>query len=101
MKKIEQVTDTTLVICVDVGSQLHYARAFDNRGKELTKRVLSFQNSIEGFNTFNQWEEKIRMENDKTEVMIGCEPTGLHITMHIFFLACRRKYQRGWIKKEN
>ena len=50
-EKIEQVTDTTLVIGVDVGSQLHYARAFDNRGKELTKRVLSFQNSIEGFNT--------------------------------------------------
>ena len=43
--KIEQVTDTTLVIGVDVGSQLHYARAFDNRGMELTKRVLSFQNS--------------------------------------------------------
>lgn len=75
-EKIEQVTDTTLVIGVDVGSQLHYARAFDNRGKELTKRVLSFQNSIEGFNTFNQWVEKIRTENDKTDVMIGCEPTG-------------------------
>ena len=75
-EKIEQVTDTTLVIGVDVGSQLHYARAFDNRGKELTKRVLSFPNSIEGFNTFNQWVEKIRTENDKTDVMIGCEPTG-------------------------
>ena len=75
-EKIEQVTDTTLVIGVDVGSQLHYARAFDNRGKELTKRVLSFQNSIEGFNTFKQWIEKIRTENDKTDVMIGCEPTG-------------------------
>ena len=75
-EKIEQVTDITLVIGVDVGSQFHYARAFDNRGKELTKRVLSFQNSIEGFNTFNQWVEKIRTENDKTDVMIGCEPTG-------------------------
>ena len=75
-EKIEQVTDTTLVIGVDVGSQLHYARAFDNRGRELTKRVISFQNSIEGFNSFNQWAEKIRTENDKTGVMIGCEPTG-------------------------
>ena len=75
-EKIEQVTDTTLVIGVDVGSQLHYARAFDNRGKELTKRVISFQNNIEGFNTFNQWAEKIRTENEKTDVMIGCEPTG-------------------------
>ncbi len=42
-EKIEQVTDTTLVIGVDVGSQLHYARAFDNRGKELTIGSFLFQ----------------------------------------------------------
>jgi transposase len=54
----------------------HYARAFDNRGRELTKRVFSFANDIEGFNTFNQWIEKLRTENGKTEIMIGCEPTG-------------------------
>lgn len=75
-EKIEQVTDTTLVIGVDIGSQIHYARAFDNRGRELTKKVFLFENNIEGFNSFNQWAEKIRMENDKTAVMIGCEPTG-------------------------
>ena len=75
-KKIEQVTDTTLVVGIDIGSQTHYARAFDNRGRELTKRVFSFANDIEGFNTFNQWAEKLRKENGKTEIMIGCEPTG-------------------------
>ena len=74
--KIEQVTDTTLVIGVDIGSQIHYARAFDNRGRELTKKVYSFGNSIEGFNSFIQWAEAIKTENDKTAVMIGCEPTG-------------------------
>jgi transposase len=42
-EKIEQATDTTLVVGVDIGSQTHYARAFDNRGRELTKRVFSFQ----------------------------------------------------------
>ena len=75
-EKIEQVTDTTLVIGVDIGSQIHYARAFDNRGRELTRKVYTFENNIEGFNSFNQWTEKIRTENDKTAVMIGCEPTG-------------------------
>lgn len=75
-EKIEQVTDTTLVVGVDIGSQLHYARAFDNMGRELTRRVFSFRNDIEGFNTFNLWVETLKSENEKTDVMIGCEPTG-------------------------
>lgn len=75
-KKIEQVSDATLVIGIDIGSQTHFARAFDNRGIELTKRVFSFANDIEGFNTFNQWAERIRTENDKSDIIIGCEPTG-------------------------
>ena len=41
-EKIEQVTDSTIVVGVDIGSQIHYARAFDNRGRELTKRVFFF-----------------------------------------------------------
>lgn len=40
--KIEQVTDKTMVVGVDIESQLHYARAFDNRGRELTRKVFSF-----------------------------------------------------------
>ena len=52
-EKIEQVTDSTIVVGVDIGSQIHYARAFDNRGRELTKRVFSFHNDLEGFNSFN------------------------------------------------
>lgn len=75
-ERIEQVTDTTLVIGVDIGSTTHYARAFDNRGRELTKRVFVFNNDIEGFNSFYQWADKIKTENSKTAVMIGCEPTG-------------------------
>ena len=61
---------------MDIGSQIHYARAFDNRGRELTKKVYSFGNSIEGFNSFIQWAEAIKTENSKTAIMIGCEPTG-------------------------
>ena len=75
-EKIEQVTDTTMVVGIDIGSQTHYARAFDNRGRELTKRVFSFKNDIEGFNSFYLWTETLRRDNGKAEVMIGCEPTG-------------------------
>lgn len=76
-ERIEQVTDTTLVIGVDIGSRTHYARAFDNRGRELTKIVFIFNNDIiEGFNSFYQWADAIKTENDKDSVIIGCELTG-------------------------
>ena len=70
-EKIEQVTDSTMVVGVDIGSQIHYARAFDNRGRELTKRIFSFHNDLEGFNSFNLWAETLKTENKKTAVLIG------------------------------
>lgn len=75
-EKIEQVTDSTMVVGIDIGSQIHYARAFDNRGRELTKRIFSFHNDLEGFNSFNLWAETLKTENKKTAVLIGSEPTG-------------------------
>ena len=50
--KIEQVKEETLVVGVDIGSTTHYARAFDYRGREITKKVFVFGNDIEGFNSF-------------------------------------------------
>ena len=35
--KIEAVTENTLVVGIDVGSEFHYARAFDWRGIEYSK----------------------------------------------------------------
>ena len=60
-EKIEQVTDSTMVVRVDIGSQTNYARAFDNRGHELTKRVFTFDSDIEGFNSFNLWVETLNL----------------------------------------
>ena len=42
-QKIEQVTESTLVLGVDIGSSEHYVRAFDYRGRELTKKYFDFQ----------------------------------------------------------
>lgn len=36
-EKISQVTNTTLVVGIDISSETHYARAFDWRGLELSK----------------------------------------------------------------
>ena len=41
-EKIEQVTDSTMVVGVDIGSQIHYARAFDNRGRDLQNVFFLF-----------------------------------------------------------
>ena len=74
-EKIRQVTDTTMVIGVDIASELHWARAFDWRGLELGKAV-KFENSAEGFNFFLRWVSELTVEQKKDSVMVGLEPTG-------------------------
>lgn len=74
-EKIRQVTDTTMVIGVDIASEIHWARAFDWRGLELGKAV-KFENSAEGFNFFLRWTSELAVEQKKDSVMVGLEPTG-------------------------
>ena len=51
-KKIEQVKETTMIVGIDVGSEKHYFRAFNWRGIEITRKPVSFSNSMEGFSSF-------------------------------------------------
>ena len=74
--KIEQVTEKTVVVGIDIGSQEHYARAFDWRSRELTKKVFRFSADIDGFNRFDEWLGQICLKHGKTDVLVGCEPTG-------------------------
>ena len=74
-QKIEQVTESTLVLGVDIGSSEHYVRAFDYRGRELTRKVFRFSTDINGFNSFYDWVTQICIKHGKNEAMIGCEPT--------------------------
>ena len=37
-KKLMQITPETMVVGVDIGSEFHYARAFDFRGFEFSKK---------------------------------------------------------------
>lgn len=75
-KKIKQVKETTLVIGIDVGSEYHYARAFDWRGYEYSKRALKFNNTELGFREFKGWIEQIQKAYGKGAVLPGMEPTG-------------------------
>lgn len=75
-QKIEQVTESTLVLGVDIGSSEHYVRAFDYRGRELTRKVFRFSTDINGFNSFYDWVTQICIKHGKNEAMIGYKPTG-------------------------
>jgi len=75
-KKIEAITEKTLIIGIDVGSEIHYARAFDYRGYEFSKKPFSFRNDEMGFASLNAWIEDIKVRHEKDKVVPGMEPTG-------------------------
>lgn len=74
--RIAQVTETTLVVGVDVGSTTHYARAFDWRGNETGKSVCRFENNREGFDKFNEWMKFTAKRTYADRIIVGAEPTG-------------------------
>ncbi len=42
--KIEAITEKTLVLGINVGSETHYVRAFDYRGIEYSRKPFKFSN---------------------------------------------------------
>ena len=75
-KKIRQVTEKTMVVGIDVGSEKHYFRAFDWRGIELTKKPFPFTNSMEGFNSFSNEIYSLMERFHLSETLVDIEPTG-------------------------
>lgn len=74
-EKISQIKSWTLVVGIDVAKETHYARAFDFRGIELAK-LLKFSNTAEGFKRLEQWMQDICQQHNKTDIIVGFEPTG-------------------------
>ena len=75
-KKIEAITEKTLVVGIDVGSETHFARAFDHRGIEYSKKPFKFSNDEAGFAELKTWILEHMKVHDKDKVMPGMEPTG-------------------------
>ena len=75
-KKLTFIDDDMLILGCDVGSETHYLRAIDTRGRELSKSAFSFSNSLEGFQSAKDWAVKLAAENDKNQIVLGLEPTG-------------------------
>ena len=74
--KIKSITEKTLIVGIDVGSETHFARAFDWRNYEYSKKPLEFSNNEAGFVVFKAWMEDIAEKNGKDVVIPGMEPTG-------------------------
>lgn len=74
-ERINQVSEQTLVIGVDIASELNYARAFNWRGIEKGK-VFKFFNNLEGFQAFNEWAHQIMSASKLTDLIVAAEPTG-------------------------
>jgi len=74
-EKISQIKNETLVVGIDIGKETHYARAFDYRGIELAK-LLRFSNTAQGYEALDSWMKNTMQQQEKTEVIVGFEPTG-------------------------
>jgi transposase len=73
--RIMQVTESTLIVGVDIAKKKHYARAFDWRGIELDK-TISFKSRYQGFQDFIGWVNEVSSKYCKDKIILGLEPTG-------------------------
>ena len=57
-----QLTEKTLIIGVDIASEIQYVRGFDYRDIEVGKTV-KFNNDADGFAKFNAWINEAKARN--------------------------------------
>lgn len=74
--KLSFISDEMLIVGCDIGSETHYIRAIDVRGRELSKGAFEFSNTVEGFMNAKAWMLELSAINDKTQIVLGLEPTG-------------------------
>jgi len=74
--KLTFISDDMLILGCDIGSEIHYVRAIDTRGRELSKSAFSFSNTREGFESAKDWAVQLAAIHDKKQIVLGLEPTG-------------------------
>ena len=84
-QKINQVTEKTLVVGIDIAKRTHFACFVDDRGRVLQKS-FSVSQSRDGFELFYQRILTAMKEYEKTEVIVGIEPTGHYWLNLAYFL---------------
>src|SRR3954467_312814 len=72
---IERISDTHLIVGVDIAQQFHVARAVNFRGI-VVGDPLTFVNNEEGFVKLQNWIEKLKRQKNLDSTIVGMEPTG-------------------------
>ena len=80
-RKLERISEHTLVVGVDIAKKRHVARAGNFRGMELAK-PLTFDNRKRGFEALMQWIQDLQRAHGLSAVIVGMEPTG-HYWMNL------------------
>ena len=77
-EKLSFIDDDMLIVGCDVGSEKHFIRAIDTRGRELSidKKAFGFTNDKEGFESAKEWMLGIAVTHNKKQIVMGLEPTG-------------------------
>ncbi|MGJ3198131.1 IS110 family RNA-guided transposase [Peribacillus frigoritolerans] len=72
---IERISDTHLIVGVDIAQQLHVARAVNFRGI-VVGDPLTFENNEEGFLKLLKWIHGLKRLKNLDAAIVGMEPTG-------------------------
>ncbi|SFA43954.1 Transposase, partial [Parageobacillus thermantarcticus] len=72
--KINQVTEQTLVVGIDIAKRTHYACFVDDRGRVLRKS-FPFLQSKKGFRQLNEAIQEAMQAFGKSQVIVAVEPT--------------------------
>lgn len=75
-EKLTFISDDMLIVGCDIGSETHFVRAINTRGRELSKGAFAFSNTEEGFQNAKDWAVHLAVANDKKQIVLGFEPTG-------------------------
>ena len=90
-ERLNQLTNETLIIGIDIAKEFHVARAQDIRGVEFGKSI-KFHNSLSGYLELESWIKDIKLAEGKELVIVGMEPTG-HYWLNIArYLRDKEKY---------
>ncbi len=74
-QRITRISEKTLVVGADIAKKIHVARAVDFRGIELGKDCV-FHNDQEGLTKLALWMKELGEAHEKTDIVLGIEPTG-------------------------
>ena len=80
-EKINQVSENTLVIGIDIAKHKHFACVIDDRGRVLQKSFPIVQSRI-GFEAFYERLLTLKTAHEKQDILVGFEPTG-HYWMNL------------------